>query len=192
MPRYAYQKPVNRQYAYNARYMNNYYKPLTDYIEKKKEVQLTEKAKRAPSEQPGHQSLAERLKTYAMDGTVYRSPRASSLPPSRSLLFDDDGDLLPVRYRKATKSRVMFEDESSSSEGITRTRPVSSYEAGRRPLDSIWYRYPWYWDWDCVWVPPHENRSRPHFGVGTNVKLIREFLRVRPLKIYSFDDYYAF
>ncbi|KAK8385697.1 hypothetical protein O3P69_016464 [Scylla paramamosain] len=33
--------------------------PLTDYIEKKKEVQVTEKAKRAPSEQPGHQSLAE-------------------------------------------------------------------------------------------------------------------------------------
>ncbi|MPC10847.1 hypothetical protein E2C01_003491 [Portunus trituberculatus] len=122
-----------------------------------------------------------------MDGTIYRSARASSLPPSRSLLFDDDGDLLPVRYRKAIKSRVMFEDESSSSEGITRARPMSSYEAAARTnvwfcrqlrlRDPIWYGYPWFWDWDCVWVPPHENRSRPHFGVGTNVKLIREFLR---------------
>ena len=67
-----------------------------------------------------------------MDGSIYRSARASSLPPSRSLLFDDDGDMLPARYRKATKSRVMFEDESSSSEAIMRTRPVSSYEAAVR------------------------------------------------------------
>ncbi|XP_045121527.1 uncharacterized protein LOC123510418 isoform X2 [Portunus trituberculatus] len=170
MPRYAYQKPVNRQYAYNTRYMNNYYKPLTDYIEKKKETQVTEKVKRAPSEQPGHQSLAERLKTYSMDGTIYRSARASSLPPSRSLLFDDDGDLLPVRYRKAIKSRVMFEDESSSSEGITRARPMSSYEAAdaavlrvddeprRVPL---WMKHPYRLPVEDIRVPPHESSIWP-------------------------------
>lgn len=58
MPRYAYQKPVNRLYSYNLNYMNNYYKPMTHYIEKKKK-DVVDKGQRAPSEQPGHQSLAE-------------------------------------------------------------------------------------------------------------------------------------
>lgn len=58
MPRYAYQKPANRLYSYNYNYMKNYYKPLSHYIETKSEV-LPERTIRAPSEQPGHQSLAE-------------------------------------------------------------------------------------------------------------------------------------
>lgn len=117
MPRYAYQKPVNRVYSYNKNYMQNYYKPLTHYIEGKSDA--VERINRAPSEQPGHQSLAE-----------------------------------------------------------------------LRRIDPIWFRHPW--DWDCVWVPPHENTSRPHFGVGTNVDLIRRFLAMRPMRIYSFDDYYLY
>lgn len=60
MPRYAYQKPANRLYAYNYKYMKNYYKPLSQYIEDKSEVlPVRTTTKRAPSEQPGHQSLAE-------------------------------------------------------------------------------------------------------------------------------------
>lgn len=53
-------------------------------------------------------------------------------------------------------------------------------------LDPIWFRHPW--DWDCVWVPPHENRSRPHFGVGTNHDLILNFLGKRPYRYYHLDD----
>lgn len=55
-----------------------------------------------------------------------------------------------------------------------------------RRLDPIWFFPPW--DWDCVWVPPHENTSRPHFGVGTNHDLILDFLAKRPLKYYRLDD----
>lgn len=108
MPRYAHQKPVNRLYSYNLKYMNNYYKPMTHYLEK---------SEKAPSELPGHQSLAE-----------------------------------------------------------------------LKRIDPVWSRHPW--DWDCVWVPPHESRVCPHFGVGSCNALILRYLHLRPQLYYSFDDYY--
>ncbi|XP_050719665.1 uncharacterized protein LOC127000256 isoform X2 [Eriocheir sinensis] len=191
MPRYAYQKPVNRLYAYNYKYMNNYYKPLSQYIETKSEV-LPERTKRAPSEQPGHQSLAERLKTYPMDGSIYR-PRASSAPPTRRFyIIDDDEDFFP----KPSKASKEAEDDFFTAPFAGRrapgkpTRPLSTYEPSAMAklwrLDPIWFRHPW--DWDCVWVPPHENRSRPHFGVGTNHDLILKFLAKRPRRYYYLDD----
>ncbi|KAK7072310.1 hypothetical protein SK128_026696 [Halocaridina rubra] len=50
MPRYAYQKPRAKVYAYNFGYMSNYYKPMTHYLNKETHH---------PSERPGAQSLAE-------------------------------------------------------------------------------------------------------------------------------------
>ncbi|KAG7164966.1 hypothetical protein Hamer_G004696 [Homarus americanus] len=181
MPRYAYQKPRSRVYSYNYGYMNNYYKPLTHYFDKEM---------KAVEEQPGHQSLAERLKTFPMDGTIFRE-RATSAPPSPSRYPDEvTYEVLTPKAaespEKTARSPPMLvktvhhphylrvEDEvmphnrgSFWPQGQQFSHLVSSYGllygVLLRTLDPIWYRHPW--DWDCIWIPPHETLVVPHFGV---------------------------
>lgn len=61
MPRYAYQRPVNRVYAYKPAYVNTYDKPATtQFTETKIEREvLPERTRRAPSEQPARRTLGE-------------------------------------------------------------------------------------------------------------------------------------
>ncbi|KAK3852420.1 hypothetical protein Pcinc_040996 [Petrolisthes cinctipes] len=55
-----------------------------------------------------------------------------------------------------------------------------------RRLPPVWNRHPW--DWDCVWIPPHENTVCPHFGVGSYHELILKFLRLKPYRYMALDD----
>ncbi|KAG0710069.1 hypothetical protein GWK47_023555 [Chionoecetes opilio] len=204
MPRYAYQKPVNRLYSYNLGYMHNYYKPLTTYIEKNKEV--IESGKRAPSEQPGHQSLAERLKTYPMDGTTYRS-RAASAPPARRL-FDDGGEVVPwpsKASRAASRARMALLDDCATTAPApvrrSSVRPMSAYES-YEPLvrneitideDDIrrvplWMKHPYRLPEEDIKVPPHESsiwpESVPHFNLVSSYDTMIGYLGLKQPRMF--------
>ncbi|ROT67227.1 hypothetical protein C7M84_014703 [Penaeus vannamei] len=47
-------------------------------------------------------------------------------------------------------------------------------------VDPVWYPNPW--AWDSIWVPPHENRSQPHFGYEAYRQLILKYLELRNRK----------
>ncbi|KAK4319760.1 hypothetical protein Pmani_009331 [Petrolisthes manimaculis] len=187
MPRYAYQKPRARVYSYNFGYMNNYYKPMTHYLDHKQ---------RESSEQPGHLSLAERLKTFPMDGSVYRD-RATSAPPQgrhhdappnnpaekpheKMLSIEAPPTTTPTPTPSLCGGSVV--DPTSS-----RNTPMRlTLKEELRRLPPVWHRHPW--DWDCVWIPPHETTVCPHFGVGSYHQLITKFLRLKPYRYMALDD----
>ncbi|XP_064088865.1 uncharacterized protein LOC135203134 isoform X4 [Macrobrachium nipponense] len=158
MPRYAYQKPRAKVYAYNFGYMNNYYKPMTHYLSKEPSH---------PTERPGAQCLAERLKKFPMDGSIYHerdeiydyvpsasvSPRGTpareieprayaplpvfehedSVPPPKRVPAEEGRRVLPLHlkhpYRLPVEDEVMPLHESSIwPEGRKHFDLVSSYD----------------------------------------------------------------
>ncbi|XP_042228924.1 uncharacterized protein LOC121870986 [Homarus americanus] len=172
MPRYAYQKPRSRVYSYNYGYMNNYYKPLTHYFDKEM---------KAVEEQPGHQSLAERLKTFPMDGTIFRE-RATSAPPS------------PSRYPDEVTYEVLTPKAAESPEKTARSPPMlvktvhhphylrveDEVKPGYQP---IWMKHPYRLPVEDIRVPPHESsiwpESVPHFNLVSSYDLMVDFLGIR-------------
>ncbi|XP_068247288.1 uncharacterized protein [Palaemon carinicauda] len=180
MPRYAYQKPRAKVYAYNFGYMNNYYKPMTHYLSKEASH---------PTERPGAQSLAERLKKFPMDGTIY---------PEKDHIYLSSPSVSPAREINPKEYAPLPVSEHEDPVHIPRRVPAEEGRRGiplhlkhpyRLPvedermwsyLDPIWFRSPW--SWDCIWVPPHESRTTPHFGVEAYRDLIDKFLRLKPLR----------
>ncbi|XP_066954046.1 uncharacterized protein [Macrobrachium rosenbergii] len=179
MPRYAYQKPRAKVYAYNFGYMNNYYKPMTHYLSKEPSH---------PTERPGAQSLAERLKKFPMDGSIYPDKDeiyvpSASVSPAREIeprvyaplpVFEHEDSVPPPKRVPAEEGRRILPLHLKHPYRL----PVED-ERMWRYFDPIWFCSPW--TWDCIWVPPHESRTTPHFGVEAYRDLITRFLRLKPL-----------
>ncbi|KAK8747806.1 hypothetical protein OTU49_016618 [Cherax quadricarinatus] len=167
MPRYAYQKPRNRLYSYDC-----YKPPLTLYFDKESSTK----------EKPGDQSFVERLKTFPLDGSIYYE-RASSAPPLSTAYDDIYYEILPPKSAESP--------EATARGPLRKLKTVHHSHHLRianelRNLDPIWYRHPW--DWDCIWIPPHETRVVPHFGVASAYDLILRYLRMKPTTYYYISD----
>ncbi|XP_066954044.1 uncharacterized protein [Macrobrachium rosenbergii] len=183
MPRYAYQKPRAKVYAYNFGYMNNYYKPMTHYLSKEPSH---------PTERPGAQSLAERLKKFPMDGSIYPDkdeiyvPSASvspareieprvyaplpvfehedSVPPPKRVPAEEGRRILPLHLKHPY--RLPVEDEVEPP----KKRPLWSIHPYRLPVEDLMYPL----DEEDLWP-----QLVPHFNLVSSYDLMCKFLGIK-------------
>ncbi|XP_042879696.1 uncharacterized protein LOC122258052 [Penaeus japonicus] len=169
MPRSAYLRPRARPYAFNTEFYRNMAKPTTGAIESEKVI---------VSDTSDAQSLVERIK-HSPPREVFYSDRACSEPR------------FVGRARSSSYEFEPFLRPSSLEEGDVKfVTPLHLKHPYRLPVederrrcwlvDPVWYPSPW--EWDCIWVPPHENRSLPHFGYESYRQLILKYLELRNRK----------
>ncbi|XP_047488153.1 uncharacterized protein LOC125038655 [Penaeus chinensis] len=168
MPR-SYLRPRARPYAFNTDYYLNLSKSSGSTIESEK-VEVTS--------QSDAQSLVERIKHS----------------PPREVLYMDRAFSEPRFVGRARSSSYEFEPfvrPTSLEEGDVRiVTPLHLKHPYRLPVederrrswlvDPVWFPNPW--AWDSIWVPPHENRSQPHFGYEAYRQLILKYLELRNRK----------
>ncbi|XP_045600908.1 uncharacterized protein [Procambarus clarkii] len=171
MPRYAYQKPASRVYSYS--YIPSYDTELTHSLDSKLKAieEETARVSPAPEESP---------KTFPTDESIY-TKRASSVPPLSRIPDYVSYDILPLTA--AEYPLITARAPLTYQKTIYFPRRHHYVDELRR-LDPIWYRHPW--DWDCIWIPPHETTVVPHFGVGGAYDLILRYLRMKPRGYYIF------
>ncbi|XP_068247291.1 uncharacterized protein [Palaemon carinicauda] len=162
MPRYAYQKPRAKVYAYNFGYMNNYYKPMTHYLSKEASH---------PTERPGAQSLAERLKKFPMDGTIY---------PEKDHIYLSSPSVSPAREINPKEYAPLPVSEHEDPVHIPRRVPA---EEGRRGIP-LHLKHPYRLPVEDEVMPLHESsiwpEGRKHFDLVSSYDVMCGFLGLSP------------